>query len=240
MDRPTEGRFGEDVRIVLAAADFSPEVTSTVLWLNQRDLDFARVRIQPYQLGASILLDVQQIIPLPEAADYQVQIRQKQREVRAAAEQATDWTRYDVQAASELHRTLYKREVMFVVCRFLWAKESLLKKLRARPEDTCLSPPRARWTGLRFVQSLQRGGPMIRKPQRDFSVAMISSSYAPARHMRLPTSGVKTRWKLQWLCCLRNLVQRVCPIMCLIVRQRGPNGTALAGQAGRQCDTKGI
>jgi hypothetical protein len=118
-DEPSDGRFGEDVRIVLAAADFSPEVTSTVLWLNQRDLDFACVRIQPYQLGPSILLDVQQIIPLPEAADYQVQIRQKQREVRAAAEQATDWTRYDVQAGSELHRTLYKREVMFVVCRFL-------------------------------------------------------------------------------------------------------------------------
>ena len=35
-DEPTEGRFGEDVRIVLAAADFSPEVTSTVLWLNQQ------------------------------------------------------------------------------------------------------------------------------------------------------------------------------------------------------------
>jgi hypothetical protein len=116
---PADGRFGEDVRIVLAAADFSPEVTSTVLWLNERDLDFACVRIQPYQLGASILLDVEQIIPLPEAADYQVQIRQKQREVRAAAEQATDWTRYDVQAGSELHRTLFKREVMFVVCRFL-------------------------------------------------------------------------------------------------------------------------
>jgi hypothetical protein len=90
------GRFGEDVRIVLAAADFSAEVTSTVLWLNERDLDIRCVRLHPYRLGSSILLDVQQIIPLPEAADYQVQIRQKQREVRAAAEQSSDWTRYDV------------------------------------------------------------------------------------------------------------------------------------------------
>jgi len=116
---PADGRFGEDVRIVLAAADFSPEVTSTVLWLNERDLDFRCVRLQPYRLGGSILLDVQQIIPLPEAADYQVQIRQKQRETRAAAEQSADWTRYDVQTKDEVHRTLYKREVMFVVCRFL-------------------------------------------------------------------------------------------------------------------------
>jgi hypothetical protein len=115
----SDGRFAEDVRIVLAAADFSPEVTSTVLWLNERDLDITCVRIQPYRLNSSILLDVQQIIPLPEAADYQVQIRQKQRESRAAAEHSTDWTRYDVQAGGELHRTLYKREVMFVVCRYL-------------------------------------------------------------------------------------------------------------------------
>src|ERR1019366_8018362 len=40
------GRFGEDVRIVLAAADFNAEVTSTVLWLNERDLDICCVRIQ--------------------------------------------------------------------------------------------------------------------------------------------------------------------------------------------------
>jgi hypothetical protein len=50
-DGPTDGRFGEDVRIVLAAADFSPEVTSAVLWWNQRDLDFTCVRNQPYQLA---------------------------------------------------------------------------------------------------------------------------------------------------------------------------------------------
>jgi hypothetical protein len=114
-----DGRFGEDVRIILAAADFSPEVTSTVLWLNERDLDINCVRLQPYRSGTSVLLDVQQIIPLPEAADYQVQIRQKQREVRAAAEQAADWTRYDVRTGSESHTALYKRHVMFVVTKYL-------------------------------------------------------------------------------------------------------------------------
>jgi hypothetical protein len=110
---PTAGRFGEDVRIVLAAADFSAEVTSTVLWLNERDLDFRCVRLQPYRLGSSLLLDVQQIIPLPEAADYQVQIRQKQREVRAAADQSSDWTRYDVTTDEGVKHALYKREVVF-------------------------------------------------------------------------------------------------------------------------------
>jgi hypothetical protein len=119
---PAEGRFGEDVRIVLAAPGFTQEVTSTVLWLNEHDLDFRCVRLQPYRLAGSILLDVQQIIPLPEAGDYQVQIRQKQREARAAVEHAFDWTRYDVTTGGEVHRRLSKREVMYVACRFLVAQ----------------------------------------------------------------------------------------------------------------------
>ncbi|HTR35795.1 MAG TPA: endonuclease NucS domain-containing protein [Bryobacteraceae bacterium] len=116
---PTDGRFAEDVRIVLAAPDFSPEITSTVLWLNDRDLDLRCMRIQPYRLRDSILLDVQQIIPLPEAADYQVQIRQKQREARAAAGQVVDLTKYDVTMTDGISRNLSKREVMLTVCRFL-------------------------------------------------------------------------------------------------------------------------
>lgn len=116
---PAEGRFNESVRIVLAAADFSPEVTSTVLWLNEHDLDMTCVRLHPYRLGNDILLDVQQIIPLPEAADYQVQIRQKQRENRMAAEQWVDWTRYDLRTKDQLHSSLSKRDVIYTSIRFL-------------------------------------------------------------------------------------------------------------------------
>jgi hypothetical protein len=123
-----EGRFNENVRIVLAAADFSPEVTSTVLWLNGRDLDITCVRLQPYRMDGAILLDVQQIIPLPEAADYQVQIRQKQRETRAAIEQSVDWTKYDLTLGPEIHRALFKRDVIYSAVRFLVASG-------VRPED---------------------------------------------------------------------------------------------------------
>jgi hypothetical protein len=124
-----DGRFGEDVRIILAAADFSPEVTSTVLWLNERDLDITCVRVQPYRLRESTLLDVQQIIPLPEAADYQVQIRQKQRETRAVAGQVADWTRYDVTTAQGTQRALYKREVMLAAIRQLVARGEPLPEI---------------------------------------------------------------------------------------------------------------
>ncbi len=58
------------VRIILVSADFSTEITSTVIWLNDTyNTDISCYRIVPYRLGAEILLDLQQIIPLPEAED---------------------------------------------------------------------------------------------------------------------------------------------------------------------------
>ena len=64
-------------RLLLVAQDFSRELTTAVMWLSERDLDIRCIRIRPYRLGDRLLLDVQQIIPLPEAADYQVRIREK-------------------------------------------------------------------------------------------------------------------------------------------------------------------
>ena len=40
--------IGDNVRIILVAADFSKELTTTVLWLNERDLDIRCLRVRPY------------------------------------------------------------------------------------------------------------------------------------------------------------------------------------------------
>ncbi|AFY92217.1 hypothetical protein [Chamaesiphon minutus] len=72
-----EAEFPKDVRIVLAAADFSKEIATAVMWLNQKDLDIRCVRMKPYKLGEKILLDIEQIIPLPEAQDYQIRVKQQ-------------------------------------------------------------------------------------------------------------------------------------------------------------------
>lgn len=77
-DEPNEEAFASDVRIVLVAANFSKEITTTVMWLNERALDIRCVRVIPYQDSGRILIDVQQVIPLPEAAQYQIQIREKE------------------------------------------------------------------------------------------------------------------------------------------------------------------
>lgn len=77
-----EELFARDVRIVLASAEFSKELTTAVIWLNERGLDIRCVRMRPYDDGGRLLVDVQQVIPLPETAAYQVQVREKEQRSR--------------------------------------------------------------------------------------------------------------------------------------------------------------
>src|SRR5260370_3447423 len=61
--------ISREVRIVLAAADFGREITTTVLWLNDvYSTDIRSVRLSPYRLGHPLLLDLQPVIPLPPTA----------------------------------------------------------------------------------------------------------------------------------------------------------------------------
>jgi hypothetical protein len=84
-DEPDEERFGTDVKIILVSEGFSREITTAVMWLNERDLDIRCVRLTPYNDSGRILLDIQQVIPLPEAADYQVRIKEKEQRKRSSA-----------------------------------------------------------------------------------------------------------------------------------------------------------
>ncbi len=77
-EEPDEENFAPDVRILLVSEDFGKELTTAVLWLRERDIDIRCVRLRPYQDGETRLVDVQQIIPLPEAHEYQVQLREKE------------------------------------------------------------------------------------------------------------------------------------------------------------------
>lgn len=77
-DEPQEESFAQDVRIILVSEDFSKELTTAVLWLRDRDIDINCIRLRPYLDGDRRLIDVQQIIPLPEVNDFQIQIREKE------------------------------------------------------------------------------------------------------------------------------------------------------------------
>lgn len=85
--QPEEDSFAQDTRIILASADFSKELTTSVMWLRDRDIDVRCVRLKPYRLeDGRVLVDIQQLIPLPEASDFQTQIgakRQAERKERS-------------------------------------------------------------------------------------------------------------------------------------------------------------
>lgn len=86
--------FASDVRIILVSANFSKELTTSVMWLNERDLDIRCVRLIPSKFNNEIFVDVQQIIPLPEAESYQIKMKQQSEERREARKSTKDYTQY--------------------------------------------------------------------------------------------------------------------------------------------------
>jgi hypothetical protein len=83
-DETLEEDFGKDVKIILVSADFSKELTTSILWLIERNIDIRCIRIKPQKDTNKLYLDIQQIIPLPETSEYQVSLREKVNEERNA------------------------------------------------------------------------------------------------------------------------------------------------------------
>lgn len=68
---------GMNQRIILVAANFRKEVTSTVLWLMNFNLRIKCIKVTPFQRGDELFLDVEQIIPVKDAEDYAIKIAEK-------------------------------------------------------------------------------------------------------------------------------------------------------------------
>ena len=114
-DDSDEQTLGQNIRIVLASAEFSKELTTSVLWLNEQGLDIRCVRMRPYDNEGQVLLDVQTIIPTPEAEEYQVKIREKRQRERVARENTRDISKYDVKIGDKLHSNQNKRNMVYLI-----------------------------------------------------------------------------------------------------------------------------
>lgn len=68
---------GSKQRIILVAANFRKEVTSTVLWLMNYNLRIQCFKVKPLQLNDQLFLEIKQIIPVKEAEEYQIKIAEK-------------------------------------------------------------------------------------------------------------------------------------------------------------------
>lgn len=69
---------GMDQRIIMVAAEFRKEVTSTVLWLLKHRVLLKCFKATPFQDGSDLFLTVEQLIPLPEAEELMIGISEKE------------------------------------------------------------------------------------------------------------------------------------------------------------------
>ena len=88
---------GNDQRLILVAANFRKEVTATVLWLIGHGVQAQCFRVLPYSFGEELLIDLQQIIPTPEAADYMIGMAAKESEEKSV--QGTQKRRQEMRRA---------------------------------------------------------------------------------------------------------------------------------------------
>ncbi|WP_430226939.1 hypothetical protein [Paraburkholderia tropica] len=84
-----------------------------MLWLNkQGKMDIRCVQMRPHSVDSRILLDIQQVIPLPEAEQYQVALREKSIEQEKVRTTNRDSTRYDLSVGENYLPNLPKRRLM--------------------------------------------------------------------------------------------------------------------------------
>lgn len=132
---PADSEFATAVRLILVAAEFNREITTTVLWLNEHDLDIRCVRLRPHILDGRTILDVQQLIPIPEAADYQVRVREKNEQRRlSAAANSKDNTKFNLTIGNSIEEGLNKRRAVLRVI-------SALVKSGVKPEQIAAVVP---------------------------------------------------------------------------------------------------
>ncbi len=119
-----EADISTDVRIILVSGDFSREITTAVLWLNRFDgMDIRCVRLAAYEISGRTYLDIEQVIPLPQAADYQVRIRRKdQQQEKARIEGGAAWARYQIIVDGEAGAPLRKRRAVLAMVQQLSRK----------------------------------------------------------------------------------------------------------------------
>jgi hypothetical protein len=67
--------------IFFVANNFSKEVTSTVLWLLDHDVQIKCIKATPYSMNEDLFLQVEQIIPLPETQGYIIKSKKKEKEI---------------------------------------------------------------------------------------------------------------------------------------------------------------
>ena len=139
-DKPRQDDFAQNVRIILASADFSKEITTSVLWLNEHELDICCIRLSLHKIDNKLVLSSEQIIPLPEAEGYQIEVRQKKREERVSRVDSKDRSLYTITFNAEVFACDFKKsDIGYNTVKLLEAKGLIDSRVFAllREDTSC-------------------------------------------------------------------------------------------------------
>lgn len=104
----------EDQRIIFVANEYRKEVTSTVLWLLQHDLQIQCFRALPYSMGEELFLQVEQIIPLPETHQFIIDAKEKAKEEKEVSKTVAESEARLVRFWSILKKTLTEKKCSYL------------------------------------------------------------------------------------------------------------------------------
>lgn len=151
-------------RIILCSQDFSQEITTTVLWLREFDVDISCVKVTPHNMDGKTVIVSEKIIPLRESNEYLTGIKKKE-EQRQEAKRTPNLTLEEICARAEEEGTGNQ---------FRRILETAQKHdLRARVEKSCIrytSP--ANYKNALFtvwLKSARPGGNSMRVRPENFS-----------------------------------------------------------------------
>ncbi len=99
-----------DQRMIFVANNFRKEVTSTVLWLLNHDINIQCFRATPYSRNEDLFLQIEQIIPLPETQEFIIDAREKEREEKSKSKVTAERNAKLTAFWSELKRELRDRD----------------------------------------------------------------------------------------------------------------------------------
>jgi len=116
---------GVTQRIVLIAANFRKEVTSTVLWLLNYKIRLQCIRVTPFLLDDQLFLNFDQIIPLKDTEEFTISMAEK--------------TQDDLDSQKELkQRHIYRKEFWNNLLNIMNKKSTLYQNI---------SPSKYHWIG---------------------------------------------------------------------------------------------
>lgn len=103
-----------DQRIVFIANNYRREVTSTVLWLLNHDIQVQCFRATPYSMGADLFLQIEQIIPLPETKEFMIDAKEKEKEEKGKSKTVAETEALLVEFWKQLKINLTQKNIHYL------------------------------------------------------------------------------------------------------------------------------